>query len=218
MKQVFFNLNDKISVRLTEKGYQHYDQKTKIFSNRTQAERRENYFKNCDEHGCTKFQIWDFMSIFGDIISTGVLPFEYFNTNLKIDYENIKEKLPDVLMKEFVPQEQKMSINITFSKEAMLNTYYEHYSPLEKGVFREKFQSYCEYIAKTFENHYDAHVSWEESTTLAYPISFAVSGIDEDEVRYDETPEEAIARIERSIEEDWAREDIPHTDFEEWAY
>lgn len=74
------NLNDYIKVKLTEYG-------RAVYKNHYAKYNLEGPKLNVDEEGYTKFQMWDFMHIFGDTMRmAGDLPYE-LNVEIQIEVE-----------------------------------------------------------------------------------------------------------------------------------
>lgn len=63
------NLNNYVYVKLTEKGFRVHEVKEKEYYNRDDYRPPE-----VDENGYSKFQLWDFMNIFGDHTWMGAPP------------------------------------------------------------------------------------------------------------------------------------------------
>ena len=73
---VKFNLNYSVFVKLTNEGYEYWKKKNdNIFSQVPKWVKEVNYYKNkADKNGFIKFQMWEFMQIFGDSIGLGYQP------------------------------------------------------------------------------------------------------------------------------------------------
>lgn len=71
-----FNLNYSVFVKLTNEGYEYWKKKNdNLFSQVPEWIKEENYYKNkTDKNGFIKFQMWEFMQIFGDSIVFGCQP------------------------------------------------------------------------------------------------------------------------------------------------
>ncbi len=89
--QSTFNINDNIYVKLTDKGFSHWqatynEPYTGKFANN--AQELEFFTKRADKDGYVKFQMWEFMRYFGDTIHFGnpIL----FNTNILFDKKDFK--------------------------------------------------------------------------------------------------------------------------------
>ena len=67
------NINDYVWVKLKEAGYKHWMEKYNRF---LPFEQRQSmsFFKDAEKDGYVKFQLWDFMEIFGDGICFGSPP------------------------------------------------------------------------------------------------------------------------------------------------
>lgn len=66
MKQITFNINDEVRIKLTELGEKLYTEKYS-----------KHYFAKKDENGYIEIQLWQVMSIFGPhMYNSGDLPFE----------------------------------------------------------------------------------------------------------------------------------------------
>lgn len=85
-----FNLNDRIHVKIKEKGYQFWYEKYKeILKNVTSFTwSLEELRKKADSNGYVEFQAWDFIDIFGEIINMG--SYGYFDMTILIDDEALK--------------------------------------------------------------------------------------------------------------------------------
>ncbi len=80
-----FNMNEYIRVRLTDLGYQrladmHNEYLAKV---KNWEYRNADYYKEkADKDGYTSFQMWSFMSDFGDV--TGLLKPQHFHLDIQI--------------------------------------------------------------------------------------------------------------------------------------
>jgi len=86
MKNIPFNINENIRVKLNDLGHQRranlYNEYIGIIPNR---ERRnmEYYKKQSDKDGYTTFQMWHFMELFGEV--TGIGKPDYYDSNILIN-------------------------------------------------------------------------------------------------------------------------------------
>ncbi len=68
------NLNDFIKVKLTDYGkeiYYHKDDDFNAYLSKRGLELFKPHFPKVDEDGKTKFQLWDFMKIYGNYMGLG---------------------------------------------------------------------------------------------------------------------------------------------------
>lgn len=82
------NLNDHVLVKLKDEGYQYLadDHNRLVGELAYWPERSAEYFKNQeDENGYTKFQLHEFMRLFGDTMTLGPEP--RFDLNILIEVE-----------------------------------------------------------------------------------------------------------------------------------
>lgn len=71
-KVVKFNLNDSVFVKMERKGYEIWiDFYNNIFEKEPQKNNLEYYISKADKNGYVKFQMWEFMQIFGPEINLG---------------------------------------------------------------------------------------------------------------------------------------------------
>lgn len=66
-KPKVINLNDTVKVKLTEAGVKQYKKKIKEWFGEVTPMEVENYIREADSKGYTKFQLWEFMNIFGEL-------------------------------------------------------------------------------------------------------------------------------------------------------
>lgn len=87
-----FNLNHHIKVKLTDLGYQHMaNRDNRIFEYYQDHINRDiDYYKTkADSDGYTKFQMWEFIQIFGSVTMMGMQ--KYFEMDILIDSEDLKQ-------------------------------------------------------------------------------------------------------------------------------
>lgn len=84
METIDVNLNQNILVKLTDKGIYHWMEDDQILE--VKYRRSYNELKaKADENGYTSFHLWDFMRLFGSIVSMGSGSTDYFDINVKLE-------------------------------------------------------------------------------------------------------------------------------------
>ena len=73
-KEIRINLNEEVKVKLTDYGKEIYYHQFDFVNKRAGREVLEPQFPKEDESGYTKFQLWDFISLYGEHIGVGKKP------------------------------------------------------------------------------------------------------------------------------------------------
>lgn len=83
-KKVLFNLNEYISVKLTDLGYQRladlHNDVMNLIGKKDDFRTSQHYKDEADSEGYTKFQAWSFMANFGGV--TGLAMPQYYHLDI----------------------------------------------------------------------------------------------------------------------------------------
>jgi antibiotic biosynthesis monooxygenase (ABM) superfamily enzyme len=88
-KEVEYNINQKVKVKLTPLGYYHLAEEHNHYVGRVPGfERRDwkYYQEKADENGFTEFQFWNFMNLFGGVTSMGKP--QYFCLTVLLNFDS----------------------------------------------------------------------------------------------------------------------------------